>query len=491
MDGIHSNVIKKTFHSYLKPLTHVLNLSILQGFFPEYLKLAKVIPLYKTGDSASFSNYRPVSVLPLFSKILERLMYNRILNFIHKHKILYDYQFGFRGNHSTNMALTILMDKITSAIDNGEFVIGVFIDLQKAFDTVNHEILLNKLCKYGIRGTCLDWLRDYLSKRQQLVKFDDVVSTKQNITCGVPQGSILGPLLFILYVNDIVNVSRDLFLIIFADDTNIFVQGKSLDSMIELINCELANIYEWLKANRLSLNIAKTHYMIFKTRSKKLPQHTDVKLNGTTIQCVESTKFLGVMLDTNITWATQINKVKSKVSKGIGVLCKARKVLNIPAIIQLYHSLINPHFLYCIEVWGRAADIYMNSLFKLQKKAVRIIKSASFRAESKPLFNELQILPLKSIYRYSIILFMFKFIKGMLPEIFGKLFQRNSEIVSRSTRQQFHLHVPKCKTSLYKNTIKMQGVLEWNTVQLTIDHFCSIHTFKRKLKEYLLKEFLK
>ena len=210
------------------------------------MKVAKVIPLHKNGDEHSFTNYRPVSLLTQFSKILEKLFSNRLDEFITKHQLLYDSQFGFRKNHSTALALAESVEIISNAIDHKLYSIGIFLDLKKAFDTINHDILLNKLENYGIRGLAHDWVRSYLHDRKQFVKLGEFTSTCLDIVCGVPQGSILGPKLFLLYINDIYKVSKVLRLILFADDTNIFYSGKDLNNMVEIVNIELTKLHGWL-----------------------------------------------------------------------------------------------------------------------------------------------------------------------------------------------------------------------------------------------------
>ena len=314
-DDIAACIVKSTFECNIDILLHIFNLSILNGIFPDELKLAKVIPLFKSGDTMLTNNYRPVSILPLFSKVLEKLMYDRLLSFVKKYQLLYKYQFGFREYHGTDIALTVLTDKIMSAFDEGDIVLGVFLDLSKAFDTVNHEILLMKLHKYGIRGLAYKWFSTYLSNRQQYVSFNGNDSQPQVIKCGVPQGSILGPLLFLLYVNDIANASSVLFMILFADDTNVFVQGKNINKMFNTMNGELQKLAEWMCINKLSLSVKKTEYIIFSLKRISVSEK-QIVLNGIPIERVKMFKFLGGLIDEHLTWDQHVLFIKKKLLKG-------------------------------------------------------------------------------------------------------------------------------------------------------------------------------
>lgn len=487
-DDILAKIVKSTYHLFIDPLTHVLNLSVENGFFPDEMKLAKIIPLHKSGDTMNICNYRPVSILPLFSKILERVIYNRLIEFVNKNNLLYKFQFGFRKNHSANMALITLIDKIASAIDKGDIVVGLFLDLKKAFDCVNHKILLNKLFHYGIRGLAYNWFKDYLDQRKQYVNLQYYESSKAVIKCGVPQGSILGPLLFLLYVNDIANISKILLPLIFADDTNLFLQGKSVNETIDIMNSEMVKVVKWLQVNKLLLNLDKTHYIIFHSNKKKINvHHSGIKINNQDVEFVNSTKFIGVILDEKLTWEKHILMIKSKIAKGMGILCKAKKTFHISTLTTLYYSIIYPHLTYCIEVWGNSAKVYLNSLFVMQKKIIRIIKSAGYTAHTDPIFSELKLLRLSDIYTLYIMTFVFKFIKGMLPKVFDNFFQRNCDVSTRVTRNSHKLHLPKFRTVLYKNTIKYHGVSEWNNLINIMDDKCSVHAFKKRVKCHLLK----
>ena len=487
-DGVHANIVKESYPLYIEPLVHVLNLSIRQGFFPNSMKVAKVIPLYKSGDAMKITNYRPVSILPLFSKILERLMYNRLMSFINKHKVLYKYQFGFRKNYSANMALILLVDKITSAIEKGEIVLGVFLDFQKAFDTVNHSILLQKLFKYGIRGTAYLWLQDYIRQRQQFVSFINTESSKTTIKCGVPQGSILGPLLFLLYINDLANTSQSLMPMLFADDTNIFLSGRSLQDMVNTMNNELQKVVEWLKANKLSLNVKKTHFMVFRSHRRDLNTNCNLQINGVTIEKVDHTKFLGVVIDSLLSWQKHVSHVKGKIARGLGIICRAKKNLNPDSLLTLYYSIIYPHLIYCVEVWGNACAVHITSLFKLQKKAVKMIRSVPVRHPSDPLFREMKLLKLSQIHSLFTLIFIFKFLTNLLPDIFDGFFVQNRVIAQRNTRQVCLLHIPRFRTSLYSRMIKVYGVKLWNEKCANLERHCSVHTYKKKLKHILINE---
>ena len=224
-----------------------------------------VISIYKKDDTEKFSNFRPVTLIPCFSKMVERIVFNRFVEFIDAHEILNAKQFGCRPNHSTYMAIIQSLDKVSIAVEQNETTIGIFLDLSKAFDTIDHYILLYKLEHYGFRGIVLDWFKNYLSNRKQHVSFNSIESEQKDIVCGVPQGSILGPLLYIRYVNDNIDTSDVLDFILFADDTTILYSHSNIENQINLINEELSEVSNRFKANEMSVNASKTNYAILKT----------------------------------------------------------------------------------------------------------------------------------------------------------------------------------------------------------------------------------
>jgi Txe/YoeB family toxin of Txe-Axe toxin-antitoxin module len=485
-DGITAKIFKESYQYCLDPLLKITNLVLIQGIFPHELKIASVTPIFKNKDPSLFSNYRPVSVLPLLSKIFEKLTYNRILSFLNDNNILYKLQFGFRNNYNTSLALIYLVDKIKMALDEGKFVLGLFIDLSKAFDTVNHAILLDKMYNYGIRGNAYNLINSYLSERRQFVCFENSKSECLKINCGVPQGSILGPLLFLIYINDLPNVSEKIFSVLFADDTNFFIDGKDINKLVSVMNNEINKVINWMRSNKLSLNIDKTKYVIFKTPNKRCNVTNDITVNNQVIDRVESIKFLGVVLDENLKWTDHIKLIKSKISKNIGIICKARKKFEAKALMMLYNSLILPYLNYCIEVWGHASITSLNSIFKLQKRILRIIKSVNRRTESKPLFIFFKVLNVFQLLNYTTIIFMYKFEKKMLPMIFEDMFKYNFEVHNYNTRRNNNLATNFFKLSGSQHSMKHYGAKLFNFIRNKVNINFSIHTFKRKLKHFIL-----
>jgi hypothetical protein len=272
-DGLPSSILKQIFHPIAAVITKIINVSFLAGIFPDALKIAKICPIFKSGDKHTLSNFRPISVLPSFSKIFEKIMYKRLNDYLTKYTMLSPNQYGFRKGYSCYMALLDMHYNISTALDRKEYAAGVFLDLSKAFDTVDHAILIKKLEHYGIRGTPLNLFISYLSCRKQYVSFRGTNSYLSTVICGVPQGSTLGPLLFLLYINDITSCSAVLKFILFADDTNIFFSHKDINILIKTLNQELLKLSMWFRANKLSLNVLKTNFMFFGKKTRLHMSH--------------------------------------------------------------------------------------------------------------------------------------------------------------------------------------------------------------------------
>lgn len=485
-DNISTRIVKISFNQISNVLLHIINLSLSTGIFPDKLKIAKIIPIYKSDESDQFKNYRPISILPCFSKFFEKVIYNRITAHLDKLAILYDHQYGFRKNRSTCTALIHLINKLACDIDNQKVTAGVFLDLSKAFDTINHSILISKLNHYGIQGNALKLIKNYVSDRKQFVKFRDQTSNQYIVRCGVPQGSILGPLLFILYINDLPNASSLIEPILFADDTSIFYSHKDLNQLILTLNSELDKISTWMKANKLSVNLKKTNYILFRPSQKKIPTSAPVLVDNQIIQLKQRTKFLGIYIDENLTWKTHVNYICSKISKTSGIIYKARYYLTSEAKLSIYYALVYPYITYCNIIWSSTYPTTLNRLFLLQKRVVRSIENAEFHAHSAPIFRKLKILDIFSITAYNIGHFMFLYHNNFLPSQFCSMFQTNSNVHTYSTRTAHCYRTHFCRTNIKKQTILFQGPKLWNSLPIFLTSQCSFKSFKRKFIDLLL-----
>ena len=347
-------------------------------------------------------------------------MYNKLYTYLTENNILFNLQFGFRCQHSTEHAIVELVDKILNGFSEEKYTLGVFIDLSKAFDTVDHQILL-KLSLYGVKGKSLEWFESYLSERKQYIEVEGQKTSFLNITCGVSQGSILGPLLFLLYINDLCKASNIITPIMFTDDTNLFYSNKNIKILFKEMNIELKNISEWLRANKLSINIDKTNFILFHNNRDK--DHLPLKLptlciNDAPIKQVVSTKFLGVQIDENINWTHHITLTENKLAKQLGLLCKAKPFLNRRSMINLYFSFIHTYINYGNIAWASTTKTKLKKIYSQQKQAIKTVFNEDILSPSKELFNELRTLNIYKLNIFQNLVFIFKTRNGINPDIF-------------------------------------------------------------------------
>ena len=487
--GFSMTLVKQIITNIVKPITYICNMSFELGVFPDLMKVAKVLPIFKSGLNNVYTNYRPVSLLPQLSKILEKLFNNRLDKFLNKYNIISDNQYGFREKRSTSLALMELIEDLTQSLEKKEHTIGVFIDLKKAFDTINHEILLEKLYNYGLRGKSNDWVKSYLKNRKQYVKLDECESESMDVVCGVPQGSILGPKLFIMYINDMMNISKWLKFILFADDTNIFCSGKNVNDLGRMVTRELDKLKDWFAINKLSLNVTKTNYMLFSRCINAVD--VTVKINNVSINRVDATKFLGVVIDDKLSWKKHIDIVKSKVSKSMFLLNRVKFVLSYDALLLLYNSIVLPHLTYCCEIWGNTYETRLKGLFLLQKKIMRIIHGVSYREHTNALFHMSRVLKLGDLVKLNLAIIMYRAYNSSLPPNLQKIFTKktfNDNMMT--TRQVNKFKQPKCRTTMRNMSISVRGVKFWNSLDEKLTVECrSLSTFKVRLKKLMIEKY--
>ena len=403
-DEISCKILKILKHCTSHHLCNLYNEALTKGIFPDVLKIAKIVPLFKKGDRTNPLNYRPISLLSHVSNIFETLLYRRLINFLNKHTIISNCHFGFRKNYSTILAMNDLCENILQMKQKDKHISLMFLDLSKAFDSVNHGILIKKLEFYGFKGIIGKLLESYLYNRKQYIKCNGVKSDISNIKCGGPQGSVLGPLLFLLFINDLPLCSR-LDSRLFADDAVLYSLAKNLNELELTMNVELQKVSEWLKANMLTLNYSKTAHILISSskQNSQLLDTFNINIDGNNINRVNKINYLGVFIDDKLNWQPHIEYLCKKSSKISGMIYKVRKYMGNKLLLsQLYYALAHSHIHYGITVWGTATKKHLNSLYATQNRLLRAIFFSGPRVKLFSLYTKCEVLPIPMLSKHKV-----------------------------------------------------------------------------------------
>jgi hypothetical protein len=484
-DDIGLNIIKKTWEELGTHILHMINTSLQEGTVPDELKISTVVPIQKVRGSNKCADLRPINMLPIAEKILEEAVITQLKEFVKTENILVPEQSGFREKHSTETAIQLVLSNWMEATDDGETIIAaVFLDFKRAFETVDRELLLYKLERIGIGGIVLKWFRDYLVNRKQKVKHGNELSSEIPIVYGVPQGSKLGPLLFLLYINDIVAAVENCRVHLFADDTLIYCIAKKEEDIVNTLNLDLSSVESWLKNNKLKVNATKTKAMIIENRNVNL-NNIKLYIDNTKIELVNSFKYLGVIIDHKLKFNDHAEYIIKKIAKKVGVLGRLRNSLSKMAKICIYNAIVRPHFNYCATVLHMIDQRYVYRLQLLQNRAIRIIYRGNRYSNIKRMMRELKWLDVRKGILMNVLIFMFKFDNELLPEYFNKYIIRNKDIHPYSTRNKNNLRDIRAKKNKTKRCILYNGIASYNRLPENLRQVNKLEDFIEQVKQYL------
>ena len=488
-DSIPVKIYKCIASSIIKPLTHIINISLSRGSMPKLCKQALVTPIYKSeGDKQDPENYRPISILPLLGKCIEYFVNQQLTNYVQDNNILNNQQYGFRKDSSTTFLMLDLFDKIYASKEKGFKPAVIFLDIKKAFDTVKHDNLLEKLKHYGISGTVYNWFKSYLSNRFQCTRWGKRISIALLIICGVPQGSILGPILFSIYINDIINVCKFSVPFLFADDGALYFDNVNRNSFGN-IKDEMKLICEWLRINKLSLNAKKTKFMIFDNSDQLDTINITIDEDYTfTIkeQKVRIKKYLGLVLDHKLKFDEHIDYIKKKVGKRIGAMYKSKNLLPLKYRKMFANSLMLPLFDYLDIIWCRATKTKLKELDILYKKTAKIALNYDMQESSVKVYHDMNWLPLDLRRQLHLSTYMYKIINGISPSQFLDKFS----YISGGSRDGESCNLYTHKSKSHKRFLYL-GAKCWNLLPHPLREAESAKTFSNLYKSKLLDSIKK
>jgi hypothetical protein len=489
-DGISCKLYKYCKNELCQPIAQLVNLCLKEGIFPDILKIGKVTAIHKSGDKTNPLNYRPITVLPILSKILEKIILSRLNSYLTSINFISPAQYGFCTASSTEAACITLLNDIQKGLDAKKNiqVALMFIDLSKAFDTVPHNILLSKMLKLGIKNKNLLLFESYLKHRIQFMKNNNLCSENRVVICGVPQGAILSPTLFNIFINDIASLPLRGRIILYADDICLKYEGCNATDMVKFMEKDLVILDNWFKANKLSLNIKKTKFMIISPKHIKNDNIELPQLNNMKIERVQEYKYLGLIIDSNLKWSTHIDQIKSKILPIIGILKRIKYTVPTSTKLRIYFSFVQSHLNYLNVIWGSAANIYLSNLKVLQNYALKNIYKLNFREPTLNVYRIANLPNLNTLRLINLAKFLYKLQNGMIKSDLSLTL--NKEIHRYSTRISNAIRIDYARTNFGKFAVLREGIHLYNSIPNYIKEIPNFNSFKQNVRLYFLSKQL-
>jgi Reverse transcriptase (RNA-dependent DNA polymerase) len=489
-DNINLNVVLKTFENIEHLLLNVINSAIMESHYPDSWKISKIIPIPKVKNPKEPQDFRPINILPLCEKVLEIVLHKQMSEYIKEKNILSEMQSGFRKNHSCESAIQIVLAKWRQLIEEGNVVIAVFLDFKRAFETIDRDSLIDKLKKYGFSDDSLKLLKSFLTDRKQYVHVNGKKSNSVDVNIGVPQGSVLGPLLFILYINDLPSNLRDVLIKIFADDTLISASGKTFEQAAYKINTNLEVANEWLKNNKVKLNAEKSKCMVLTKSKKSLTalqpniNDTPINIDGKVLEMVNVIKYLGVMIDNNLKFDDHVSYVIKKAGTKINYLCRISRKLSKKTKILIYNCIISPHFDYCASVLWKTSDENIKQLQYLQNRAMRAILNCNRRSHVEQMLSKLDWLNIKDRIKLNMLILVKKIINGEMPAYLTENVQYINNVHNYDTRGKNDLYISPVKSKFCDKSLFQSGFQMYNNIPCEIKSIQRTKMFKKACISY-------